>query len=107
MFRRISLSDAPKRSRRVVSKFERTEEWRQMKAALDRGLNPQEALEVVLTEEDKEKYDLHHRRTVSRFIKGYLRVHEMPYTVKSFDRDEGTFYLVMNERPTSTRSRAS
>lgn len=105
MFRKITVSDAPKRSRKVVSRFERTEEWKLMKAALDKGLKPQEALEVVLTDEDKDRYDLHHRRTVARFIKGYLRDHQLPYKVKSFERETGTYFLVLYDRPVTTRSR--
>ena len=97
MFRKVKVSEVPKRRRIQPSRFESTPEWLQMKAALDKGLKPKEALEVVLTTEDKDKYDLHHRRTVARFIKGYLQAHDMPYSVKSFERDAGTYFLVMHD----------
>ncbi len=99
MFRKIKVSDAPKRSRKAVSRFELTPEWALMRAALDKGLKPLEALEVVLTPEDKKKYDLDHRRTVTRFIQKYLKRCGLPYSVKSGERDRDTFFLVLYDMP--------
>jgi hypothetical protein len=66
-----------------------------MKAYLDKGLKPNEALEIVLTEEDKAKLRISNRRTVARFIQKYLVEHKLPYTMKSFRRDVGDYFLVM------------
>lgn len=99
MFRKIKTDELPKRRRKVASLFEATPEWRLMKEALDAGLKPQEALEVVLTPADKKKYGLEHRRTVTRFIQKYVRSLKMPYTVKSFERESGTYFLVMHDKP--------
>jgi hypothetical protein len=99
MFRKIKTTDLPKRRRKVASKFEATQEWKLMKAALDAGLRPQEALEVVLTPADKKKYGLEHRRTVTRFIQKYVRSLGLPYSVKSFERELGTYFLVMHDKP--------
>ena len=95
MFRKLKATEAPRRKRNAVSRFEKTPDWQQMKTALDKGLKINEALEVVLTDEDKKKYHLQHRRTVTRFIKGYVKSHKMPYTVKSFRRELGDYFLVM------------
>ncbi len=76
-----------------------------MKAALDAGLKPQEALEVVLTPADKKKYGLEHRRTVTRFIQKYVKALGQPYTVKSFERDMGTYFLVMYDLPVQAPAR--
>lgn len=106
MFRKIKASEAPKRRRKVASLFEATTEWRLMKEALDAGLKPQEALEVVLTPADKKKYGLEHRRTVTRFIQKYVRSLGQSYTVKSFEREMGSFFLVIHEgRPVQAATR--
>lgn len=66
-----------------------------MRADIDAGLQPDKVLQVVLTEADKKKYNLKHRRTVARFIKKYLQSKNLPYRVKSFHRDdEGDFFIV-------------
>jgi hypothetical protein len=73
-----------------------------MRADIDAGLQPDEVLEVHLTEVDKKKYNLMHRRTVARFIKNYLESKGLAYTVRSFHRDdEGDFFLVQNGVPGS------
>lgn len=54
---------------------------------------------MVLTPEDKKKYNLEHRRTVARFIKKYVLSLNLPYSVKSFERETGTFFLVMYDEP--------
>lgn len=95
-YQKIRAIDAPKRERQSISRFEKTEEWRLMKRDLDRGLKPEEALELILTDEDREKYDLQHRRTVARFLRKYLRSHNMPYRLKSFSRETGDYFLVMH-----------
>jgi len=69
-----------------------------MKADLDRGLQPNEALQVVFSEKDKEKYNIHNRRAIARFIQKYLADHKLPYTVKSFERREtGDFYILVEQ----------
>lgn len=66
-----------------------------MRADIEAGLKPDEALQVHLTEANKKKYNLNHRRTVTRFIKKYLESKGLPYRVRSFHRDdEKDFFLV-------------
>lgn len=96
-YHKIKAADAPKRRRAAVSRFEKTQEWQLMKKDLDKGLKPNEALEILLTEDDRERYGLQHRRTVARFIKKYLDTHNLPYTLKSFARDTGDYFLIMND----------
>lgn len=96
MFRKIKATEAPRRKRASVSRFEVTAEWKQMRAALDKGLTPNEALEVILTPEDKKKYDIKNRRTVTRFIKKYLRAHGLKYALHSFNRELGDYFIVSN-----------
>jgi len=66
-----------------------------MKACLDKGLKPNEALEIVLTDQDKAKLRISNRRTVARFIQKYLVDHKLPYVFKSFRRELGDYFLVM------------
>ncbi len=78
----------------VTPRFERTKEWTLMRADLERGLKPNEALQIILTDEDKAKYRIKSRRTVGRFVQKFLAAHKMPYRVKTFRREEGDYVLV-------------
>jgi hypothetical protein len=98
VYKKIKANEVPKRARKSESRFEHTEEWRLMKTDIDRGLKPQEALQVVLTPEDKKKYRIKNRRTIARFIKKYLDSKGLKYGVKSFYRD-GADYLVVHHTP--------
>lgn len=94
MYKKVKESQVPKRRRISVSRFERTEEWRLMKADIDKGLKPSEALQVILTPEDMKRYKLRNRRTVVRFIQKYLDSKGLKHGVKSFRRDNGDFVVV-------------
>ena len=94
MYKKVKESQIPKRRRASVSRFENTEEWRLMKADIDEGLKPREALQVILTDEDKKKYKIKNRRTVARFIQKYLDSKGLKYGVKTFRRDTGDFVVV-------------
>jgi hypothetical protein len=97
-YKKIHLADAPKLRRKRLSRFERTEEWKLMRADLEKGLKPQEACSIVLTEEDEEKYGIHNRRTIARFLQKYLARHKLPYDLKSFHRDGIDHFLILNTR---------
>jgi hypothetical protein len=94
MYKKIKESDIPKRERKSESRFEKTPEWLAMKADIDRGLKSKEALQVALTDADKEKYRITNRRTVARFVKKYLDEQGHEYTVKSFRREDMDFIVV-------------
>jgi hypothetical protein len=79
------------------SRFERTEEWRVLKKALDNGLKPNEAYLVTLTPDEKKRYHIKSKRTVVRCIQQYLRDHKMPYTLATFNREEGDTFVVKYE----------
>jgi predicted nucleotidyltransferase len=98
MYKKTKADQVPKRARKSESRFEHTEEWRLMKADIDRGLKPQEALQAVLTPEDKKKYKIKNRRTIARFIKKYLESKGLKYGVKSFNKD-GADYIVVQHTP--------
>jgi hypothetical protein len=98
VYTKITVEAAPKRRRRSVSHFEKTQEWKLMKADLEKGLAPTEALQVVLTEHEKEKYGIRTRISVARFIKKYLVGQKLPYMVRSFRRDEGDYVIVQQKR---------
>jgi hypothetical protein len=104
MYARIKATQVPKRGRKSESRFERTEEWRMMKADLDRGLKPQEALQVTFSEAEKEKIGISHRRTIARFVQKYLATNEFPYIVKSFHR-EGLDFVIVQAEQTRTKGR--
>ncbi|MFZ0915150.1 MAG: hypothetical protein WBQ76_15145 [Candidatus Korobacteraceae bacterium] len=98
MYKKVKASEVPKRRRVSTSRFEVTEEWRLMKADIDRGLKPQEALQVILTTEDKKRYKIRNRRTVARFVKKYLDSRGLKYRVDSFGRD-GRDFIVLKHQP--------
>lgn len=93
-YSRVPIKDTAKRKRLSSARFELTEEWRLMRTDIDKGLKPNEALQVSLTEEDKNKYKIKNRRTVARFVKKYLASRKLPYAVKSFHRDDQDFIIV-------------
>lgn len=103
MYKKIKADQVPKRSRKGESRFEKTEEWRLMKADIDRGLKPQEALQVIFSPEDKKKYDINHRRTIDRFLKRYLKNKGLKYGVKTFHKD-GSDYIVVYHTPPISRT---
>lgn len=94
MYTKIKLETAPKRRRRSSSQFEMTKEWGLMKVDLAKGLAQGEALQVLLTERDKQKYGIRTRISVARFLKKYIAAHNLPYKVRSFRRDEGDYVIV-------------
>lgn len=97
MYTKTSLSKVPKRERKSESRFERTPEWQLMKVDIDKGLKPQTALQVQLTDADKLKYKIQNRRTIARFVKKYLDKAGLKYVVKSFRRDDQDFIVVENQ----------
>ena len=99
-YRRITAQAVAKRRRLQPSRFESTEEWRFLRADIDAGIPPDQALEVILTEADKEKFKIRNRRTVSRFVQKYITSNNLPYTLRSFHRDdEGDFFIVESRVP--------
>jgi len=99
-YKRIKASEAPKRPRKGVSRFESTAEWRMMRADLDKGLKPGEALQVIIGPADKDRYKIHNRRSIARHIQKYVLAHKLPYSVKSFERRATGefFFLVQHTR---------
>lgn len=97
MYTKIRIEAAPKRRRRAVSRFEKTEEWALMRTDLGKKLAPGEALQVLLTENDKKKYGIRSRISVARFIKKFVAAHKLPYKVRSFRRDEGDYVIVQQK----------
>lgn len=98
MYTKVRLEMTAKRRRRSVSQFEKTQEWQMMRADLEKGVAPGEALQVMLTEEDKQKYGIRTRISVARFLKKYMAAHKLPYKVRSFRRDEGDYVIVQGKR---------
>jgi hypothetical protein len=89
----------PKRQRVASSRFEKTSDWRRMKADLDKGLKGNEALQVLLTDAEKAKYKIKNRLSVVRFLKKYLAAHKLRYHVKSFRGELGDFIVVQHKKP--------
>jgi hypothetical protein len=97
-YKKIPVSEIPKQSRAKLSRFERTSEWKMMRADLEKGLNSKEALQLVVTDEEKAKYGIQNRRTIARFLQKYLADHKLPYVLKSFRREQGDFFFIQNAR---------
>jgi hypothetical protein len=90
-YTKTTLARAPKRTRVRIPRFEKTEEWRRMRADIEKGLKPGELLVVILTERDMQKYRITNRRTVARYVKKYLTAHKLPYHIVSFQLPTGGF----------------
>jgi hypothetical protein len=59
------------------------------------GLKANEALQLVMTDEDKRRHNIKNRRTVARFIAKYLRDKKLPFMLKSFHRDDmGDLFII-------------
>jgi hypothetical protein len=99
MYKKIKANEIPKRERKSESRFEKTPEWLAMKADIDRGLKPKEALQVSLTDADKLKYRISNRRTIARFVKKYLVDNDLSHAVKSFRRDDMDIIVVRVSNP--------
>jgi hypothetical protein len=97
MLQKVKASEAPKAKRNRFPRFEKTSEWKSLKATLDKGLKLGESWVVTLTEEEKKKYRIKNRRTVARFVRKYVKEHEFPYAVRSFTLANGDYVVV--ERP--------
>ena len=93
-FIKTTVDKAQKPTRKRVPRFERTPEWKQLKAALDKGLKPDEVLAVTLTEADMRKYRITNRRTVSRYVQRYVAALKLPYKVQGFQAVGGFFVQV-------------
>lgn len=72
MYEKVKRNELPSRERKSEYRFESTPAWEAMKADIDSGLSPDDALKYTLTDEDKKKYRIQNRRTVQRFIQEYL-----------------------------------
>jgi hypothetical protein len=79
--------------------LEKTEEWRLMRTDIEKGLKANDALQLVMTDEDKQKYKIKNRRTVVRFVRKYLEDRNLPYVVKSFHRDDIGDVLIVRHPP--------
>lgn len=97
MYKKVKAEDLPKRDRRGESRFERTPEWANLKADIDKGLKPKDALVVGLTDADKERYGIQNRRTIARFVQKYLAENDIPYRVKSQRKDEMDLIIVSRD----------
>jgi len=95
-YKKTTLAKAAKLTRVRIPRFEKTAEWQRMRADLEKGLKPDEALSVSFTEADMQKYRITNRRTVARYVKKYLAAHQLPYKVKSFQSQQlGGFHVLV------------
>lgn len=96
-YQKLKASEAPRRKRRGVSRFESVPEWKLMRADIDAGLKPGTVLQICMGSEDKKKYGIHNRRSIARVIKKYLSDKGLPYRVVSFTRNEEDYFQVRCE----------
>lgn len=100
MYKKLKANDPkPKKSRPAVYRFETTPEWNGMRADIDKGLKPFEMPFIQFTPEDQKKYNIKSRRTIQRFLQAYIESKGLPYVVKSFERDGGTFEIGVTYEP--------
>ena len=93
-YAKVKATTLPKRERKSESKFEGTAEWRRLRAGIEAGFDPKEALQVTLTEADYERMGIQNRRTVARFVQKYLEKQGHDYRVKSFSADSLDYIVV-------------
>lgn len=91
-----------RRKRNKPSRFEATPTWAKMRSIIDRGMKPGEAIQVSLTADELEEYDIT-RRPIARFVQKYLARRGIPYTVNSFEQDNRTIVQVVNRLPRSSQ----
>lgn len=96
MYAKVKVSQLPSRQLKRESRFEGTQEWRQMKADIDKGLKPREALQIGFTKADMAAFGIANRRAIQRFIQGYLREHNHPYVVSCVHRGDHDFIIVQH-----------
>lgn len=119
MFKKLTENQVPKRERKTESHFEKTEEWRMMKKAIDTGLAPESAPNakdaggamVQLTEEDKASMGivagLNGRITVTRTITRYLKSKGLHgYRVTGFQKDGLDHILVLGPKAAARKKKA-
>lgn len=99
-YQKLKASEAPRRTRRGVSRFESVPEWKLMQADISKGLKPGTVLHLSMTAEDKKKYGIKNRRTPVRVITKYIEAKNLPYRVVSFTTD-GTDHLQVRYDPKS------
>jgi hypothetical protein len=95
-YARTTVAKAPKRTRVRIPRFEKTDEWQQMRADLEKGtIKPDGALMLTFTAADMQKYRITNRRTVARYVAKYIATHNLPYKTKSFQSKAGIGFHVM------------
>jgi hypothetical protein len=105
-YTKTTVAKVAKRKLVRVPRFEKTPEWGYMKADIDKGLKPGEALQVVFGPEDQKKYHIRNRRSIARFIKKYLVTLNLPYIVTSFERRETGHFIILVKCAPVLRRRA-
>jgi hypothetical protein len=105
MYKKTNKGDLPKRTRKSESLFEKTPEWRLMRADLDKGFKNSQAPTVELTEAQLEKYGISNPRTVARFIRRYIEQNSLGYEVQRTHRDgKEIVWVVQPEKTKSSRA---
>jgi hypothetical protein len=105
MLTKMKANAIPKKDRNYVGRFERSSDWKKMKAAIDAGLKPEskpgrddaEALVLKLTDAEKEDMGITNRRTIARIVQKYVLESGLKYRVRSFRHDDMDFIVVEGE----------
>jgi hypothetical protein len=96
VYAKVKVTDLPARTLKRESRFEGTEEWKQMRADIERGLKPKDALQIGFTKADMAAIGLSNRRAIQRFIQGYLAEHNHPYVVSCVRNGDTDFIIVQH-----------
>jgi hypothetical protein len=107
MYSKVKRATAAKPKRMKQSRFEQTNEWRLLKRDLEKGLKPDEVLQLALTGDYLKASQIKNRVTVVRFIKRYLATHNYPYHVMSFRRDNVEYVQVYRPEDLEQRERTA
>lgn len=98
-YEKLTVKEAPRRKRRSVSRMEALPQWQLMREDLEKHkMTPNEVRQITVTPEDRDKYRIQSRRTMTRFVAKYLQDSQMPYRVNSFNRDGVVFIQVLHSR---------
>jgi hypothetical protein len=106
VYTKIKANQVPeKKNRTGGSRFMHTPEWEAMKKDMDQGIKPEEALQIALSEADRNRIGVKNYRTVQRFVERYIASKSLPYKVSSSSQDNGMKYIVVTLAGTATSAK--
>lgn len=94
----VAPEDIPKSGRKPVKLFEKTREWKLVKAELDKGYPTGKGLIVIeLTPKEMAEMHIKSERTIVRFLSEYFAKNQLSHRIKVRRRD-GVSRVIIGQR---------